>query len=241
MPDPGSDTPRWPVRLAALLTELRAATEAEHRDALRGETWLLLHAALSRYAANGIPRLSVEDREDVAAEKSLDLLARAESGAWRVDGRSPGEIAAFLATVARHGVVDWSRRQARWVRPRSGAAMEDLESIPHRTLTPASPEVRVEGREFARALRDCAEALQPRARRAWFFRVFYDMPTREIAAHPNIALQPGHVDVLLQRSRQAVRDCMQSRGHATQDIPPGTFAELWKRFEVTVRTAEVDP
>jgi DNA-directed RNA polymerase specialized sigma24 family protein len=88
----------------------------------------------------------------------------------------------------------------------------------------------VERREFARALRKCAEALDARSRLIWFFRVFYSMATKDIAIHPNIDLKTGHVDVLLQRARKAIRKCMQSSGFDPNEIPRGAFAELWSAF-----------
>jgi DNA-directed RNA polymerase specialized sigma24 family protein len=82
--------------------------------------------------------------------------------------------------------------------------------------------------------------MQPRSRRIWLFRVFYEMPTRDIASHPDISLKPGHVDVLLQRCRETIRDCMRAKGHDLHEIPPGTFIEMWRCFEWKQRTAEVD-
>jgi hypothetical protein len=56
------------------------------------------------------------------------------------------------------------------------------------------------------------------------------MRTKEIAAHPRVGLKPGHVDVLMQRARSGIRECMQQKGYQPQDMLPGTFVELWRIF-----------
>jgi DNA-directed RNA polymerase specialized sigma24 family protein len=117
--------------------------------------------------------------------------------------------------------------------------LRDDDSGPHESQTswdtdrePDPPDVLVERREFAQALRECARRLQPRSRLIWFFRVFYGMSSKQIAVHPEIALQAAHVDVLLQRVRHAVRECMHANGFEPRDMPPGTFTELWKEFHL---------
>jgi DNA-directed RNA polymerase specialized sigma24 family protein len=94
----------------------------------------------------------------------------------------------------------------------------------------------VRNREFAEALAACVGALEERARRAWLFRAFYDMSSREIAAHPDVAVRVGHLDVILFRSRQALRRCMTRKGHSLETVPPGAFAELWMRLRGNERT-----
>ena len=58
------------------------------------------------------------------------------------------------------------------------------------------------------------------------------MPSKDIAVHPELCLKASYVDVLLQRVRQAIRDCMLRKGFEAQDMPPGTFAELWGAFRL---------
>jgi hypothetical protein len=67
------------------------------------------------------------------------------------------------------------------------------------------------------------------------------MSSKRIAVHPEILLKPGHVDVLLQRARKAIRDCMTKKHQDPEEIPPGAFAEIWAAFEAEepVRTEEV--
>ncbi len=241
LPYSESNTPHWAARLGELVHILQTPdTGPAGHEAARAESWVLLNSAILRHLSvrAGGAGLAHEDREDLAAEKSLDLLRRAESGAWRVEGRAAGEIAAFVATVARHGIVDHHRRSSRWVQPGPGG----MDETPHndRVLAhdPGSPLAQVERRDFVQALCDCAEHLQPRARRAWLFRVFYDLSSKEIAAHPEIDLNPAHVDVLLQRCRDGIRVCMRAKGYEPHDMPPGTFAALWKAFRIP-QAAEV--
>ena len=42
----------------------------------------------------------------------------------------------------------------------------------------------------------------------------------------------GDVDVVLQRTRQKIRDCMRRRGFTAQDMPPGTFVDLLHSFRL---------
>jgi RNA polymerase sigma factor (sigma-70 family) len=228
-----ADLPLWPERVQCLSRELRATRDSCRRKALQGELWLLLHMALGRYlSAQGAHRgrLPREDLEDLAAQKALELLASAERGSWEVAVRTPGEIASYVSTVARNGLIDHARRHL-------GGAMAQAEeaeletALENESLQPVeAPEVAVERREFANALTECAAELSGRSRTIWFFRVFYDMSSKEIAGHPEVAIKPGHVDVVLQRCREAIRDCMKRKGHGTGQMPPGTFLELWKRF-----------
>ncbi|MFH1278041.1 MAG: sigma-70 family RNA polymerase sigma factor [Candidatus Eisenbacteria bacterium] len=213
---------------------LQPGRDGPSRDALLGEAWLLLNSALTRYLryhSVRLGRLSQEDIEDIASEKSLDLLRRAEHGKWRMDGRLESEIAAFISKVARNGLLDALNLDRRRIEP-----ADQTDDAPDRfdrrsgEMGTGSPEVLVERREFARALRGCAGKLEPRSRLVWFFRVFYEMSTKEIADHPEIRLKAGHVDVLLQRSREAIRQCMDRRGFRPLDMPTGVFAELWATF-----------
>jgi DNA-directed RNA polymerase specialized sigma24 family protein len=93
--------------------------------------------------------------------------------------------------------------------------------------------MRVERRDFAQALRGCAEELKPRSRLVWFLRIFCSMSSKEIAVHPEVKIKASHVDVLMQRARDAVRDCMRRKGYKPQDMPPGTFVEIWKTFRMS--------
>jgi RNA polymerase sigma factor (sigma-70 family) len=227
--------PRWPARLSELFDILEHPGCPKARDAACGEAWIVLNLALRRYVrlhAGRLGRISDPDLEDIAAAKALDLIRKAESGQGSPFTRQRHEIPAFLSTVARNGLVDQLRRGGRLV------PLENLEtngdgcrdySLTNGHVNPAQ---QTECSEFAAALRTCATQLQPRNRLAWFLRVFYDMTTKEIAHHPEVRLDPGHVDVILQRTRRQVTQCMKQKGHGPSNMPPGTFTELLRAFRL---------
>ncbi len=227
---------QWPAHLQRLLSDLRTAPGPEARSAAMGEAWILLNTLIGfrlRIQVARIGAVAREDLEDIAAQKSLDLLRRAESGEWDLGSREPSELAAFLMTVARNGLVDFLRRSGRLdVLTGPDGEGEDPGGRARAPLRESGEwaDADAERREFASALRACAETLAVRTRVIWFLRVFCDLSTREIATHPNVRLNPGHVDVLLHRARRAITACMRRRGHESHDVPPGTFAELWRMF-----------
>lgn len=226
------EPPRWPGRLLDAHAVLRApgAGAREKRAALE-DAWLILHTALVRFARAHASRggqASREDVEDVASEKALELVRRLESGAWDPSGHGPGAIAGFLGTVARNGLVDRFRKQGKHMELRD----EDAEAQPSEAPVDGNADARLESRVFATALQDCAARLKERDRCVWFFRVFYELPSREIAAHPEIRLKAPHVDVILQRCRRAVRDCMRKKGHEVTELPRGTFLHLWETWRM---------
>jgi len=222
----------WPQRLQQLGRELRL----HPNDRLGGDLWKLLFDAIALYAhrhARSLTGFSHDDIEDIAAQKALDLLNRIVSGRWEPDARSPGEVAAFLSKTARNALIDTLRADHR----RSAENVEtqldrETNHFTHQPGAAEPPDLQVERRDFAEALKGCAGGLAPRARRAWFLRVFCEMPSKEIATHPGVGLKPGHVDVLLQRCREMIRACMRKAGFEPHEMPPGTFVELWKLFNL---------
>jgi len=236
---PDSNRLQWARRLLELCRQIETGSERSRVGKEVSEAWLILNAALTRYLkghAGRMPWVTREDIEDLAARKSLDLLRAIELGDWATGGRRPEEVAAYLSTVARNGLLDLSRQARRRVRPRNPDRPEwDVGSVERKGRMSAAsrldpPDVRVERREFAQALVRCTEALKPRARTIWFFRIFYGMPSKQIATHPEIDLKPNHIDVILQRVRTRIRDCMEKQGFSPTEMPPGTFVELWKVF-----------
>ena len=240
--DSGADleSALWPLRIAACCKSLRDGPSPSRRDALRGETWAALHAALMRFLRARVRRgyPSREDLEDIASAKAIELLSRAESGVWTPEGRSAGEIASYVATVARNGLVDFSRR-TRHEAHSDDDSNEDEDGGEHapRSEEPP-PHALVEGRELSHALRDCVQRLQPRARRVWFFRAFYEMTSREIAAHPDVGLEAAYVDVVAKRARDSLRACLAERGLDASEPTPGAFVELWAALESVERLAQ---
>ena len=229
----GSRTPRWPENLALLCRRLPAQRSHAERQEVLGEIWKHLYLGLSLYLAYHGARsggLSPEEREDLAAQKALDLLGRIVREETDFVQRAAGEIARYVSRSASNAVTDWLRRERRHVVPsEDGDSMLDsLAAIDTTSTGSEAPDARVERSEFITALLLCVKGLRPRDQRIWFLRVFYSMPSKEIARHPHVSIKPNHVDVLLQRSRRSVRECMQRGGFEPHEMPVGTFVELWK-------------
>ena len=240
-----NEAPRWPIRLRELCRQLSTGADPASQTEIRREIWTIVNLALQRDVEAQRARcggLTREDVEDVVSEKSLDLVRRVDSGRWRLEDRTDPEIAGFLATAARNAVLDWLRRPHR--RRHVGESVLDTRpDLPSENpSTWNSPEAPLQRREFITALRSCAESLQPRVRRVWFFRVFYGLASKEIAAHPQIALKPARVDELLFAVRQSIRLCMEGKGQRPRQLPTGTFFEIWsslREFQVEEVPANV--
>ncbi len=231
-------SPRWPAHLKELCQELVVPRDEASRNAAREEAWLLLNSAISMYLrlhASRLGAISQEDREDIASEKSLGLIRKIEAGENDMPDRHPGEIASYLSKVAKNRLLDQRRETARRVLPvdenRPEWDLVGTEENPG-TESPDAPDVLAEHNEFAEALVHCVGELAPRSRLVWFLRVFCDLPSKRIASHPEIRLKVGYVDVLLQRAREAIRDCMRCLGHDRHDLPPGVFVELLRVFRL---------
>lgn len=216
----------WPSHLAASVIALRRA-EGPDREPLRAGLWRVLHAALFaslRTQAGRIAATSAEDLEDLASQKALELLLRAEEGAWDPGGRPDHEVAGYVARVARHALVDLARKRGREAPPPDDPEAWEV-VVTAQSPAATGPEDEFVAREFALALRDCVATLAPRARFAWRRRVFLERPSREIAEA--LGIGAAHVDVVVQRARASLRDCMQSKGQADAEVRPGAVGELW--------------
>jgi DNA-directed RNA polymerase specialized sigma24 family protein len=165
-----------------LCRALGSSHDQSDAESLRREIWQILRFVLARYLryhASRLGQVSPDDIEDIVSQKALELAGNIDMSIGRLRDLDAAEIPGFLSTVARNGLVDTLKANRRWAQsPDDGDTEPDRWS--ERPRPPAeSPDVRVEGNEFASALRKCAEALAPRARLVWFFRVFYDMPPAE--------------------------------------------------------------
>ena len=223
---------KWPERLKEISKWLQnSQDDTSHNEAL-GEAWKILYFALSQYLrshASRLGELSQEDREDLAEEKALDLINRIVSKKTDFSDRLPSEIASFLSKVARNDLLDFYRKRGRRVEPKDDSQPEWEVGRPDQRIlmnTTDSPDVQVERKEFAGALRRCIDQMDQRSRLIWFFRVFYELSSKDIAVHGDINLKATHVDVLLQRSRKTIRDCMHQQNYNPHDMPPGIFTEL---------------
>ena len=236
--------PAWPSRLRTLAAALQSPGPDDDRSRDREEAWLIVTSAIMSHLRRHAGRLggtNREDLEDISAEKSLELVRRIESSSWSLEGRADGEIVRFLGRTAWNGLVDWFRRTGRETPlPESDSSGE----LPLAEVGPAAeeeaPDVPALRSDFLAALKSCVSLLKPKALKIWFFRVFYDMPSVQIAQHPDVALNRGHVDVVLQRSRSTIRTCMEKHDFAPEDMPPGSFTALWTAFASPDSTARSD-
>jgi len=226
--------PGWPGRLIVLGRQV-AGTRADTMDGPNAQLWLLLNDALQeriRRESRRTGPIGPEDVEDLAAEKALDLMTRLDEGKWDLAESTPEKVVAFVGTVARNGLIDLLRRGS--TRAQTETDVETLDDTPRELIMSKAdhPDMRPERTQFVQALADCASKLSEEHRTIWLFRVFLDLPSKRIASHPEVALKPSHVDVILQRCRGKIRDCMQSKGFDVTHVPTGSFAELWRTFRL---------
>jgi len=220
----------WADRLRDLAARLRAGASRRESDAIVGEIWVLLTLALKMYARRQAHRaggLSPDDLADLASEKVSDLLGKLDSQMWSPSDLSSAQLCAFLATVARNGVVDLYRVRRREVPAADGLDVLSSKAWGSRDATDQPPESGVDGAAYARAIADCAASLTPRARRAWQLRVFYEIASTDIARDPVVGTTPAGVDAMLARCRDHMRSCLEAKGLAVGPLPPGTFVRLW--------------
>lgn len=230
----------WPGRVRELAERSRLAVEGPSRESLLAELWSLLGLALHKYVrlqTARLGRLSADDMADITADKALDLIRRLEAGRWDPAAGSDAQLCAFLASVARHGVIDLLRR-----RRREALAGTGLDRVLPETPVDERPlfelEWSVDARRYARAIVECAARLTARARLAWLLRVFGGLRAAQIAKHPGILSSTGGVDVMLSRSRRWLRECLASKRIEPLHLPPGTFVELWSLIDADRRHRE---
>ena len=228
-------TPLWPEQLQDLVHRYSAAADEASRQRIRNRIWVLIHTALFTYLRSHSRRLGLADPEDLfdlASEKSLDLLGQISTGKWNLSEMEPLSVAAYVSKVARNDLIDWIKRK----RSRQAAQAGFAEKMARKHA--ATPQEKLERMEFARALRECAESLSPRSRLIWILRVFAGLATKQIAGNPRIDLKPDHVDVLMQRARRHMCDCMEKKGFDTTIIPGGCFGEMLRSFDLTTSPLE---
>jgi RNA polymerase sigma factor (sigma-70 family) len=226
-PQPARSDGRWLSRVHALAVELATTRDPRARHAVRAELWPLLLSALMLLVRRHARRFAAPDPDtvhDLAAEKALDVLVRLERDDYTPQAYGPSQLGAFLTTIAKNAVTDHFRARQRFARelPLCGASGPAVPA--------ESADAAMLRRQFVVALEDCTRKLQPRARRIWFFRALLDLPSKTIARHPDIAMSPAAVDMVLARCRRSLRICMRRRGFEAADMPPGTFVSLWQRL-----------
>ena len=228
-----SGYPQWAARLHELCPQIAGP----RGPALRPEAWQIVYANLSRYLryhAARMGKITADDVADISSQKTLELMAKEDVSSGRLSELNPDQIPGFLSTVARNGLITFLKKARR-----EAIELEDDDaSAEPARVQRADAQHNVESTEYAVALRECAESVEPKSRRVWFYRVFYEMPSKDIAAHPRVSMSPSHIDVVLHRVRTTVRDCMDAKGHDTSAMPPGTFVALWKLFHPVEGTGQ---
>lgn len=228
------DTWVWPERMLTLAAAL-ADTGQPHA---RGEFWELLNLSLLqriRLQARHYPGIPPDRLEDLAAEKALELVQRLDCGGWKPLETSTGELVNFISTVARNALVDELRRERRAAAVPPGQVQRMAEE---RGRINEAPDLELERAKFVERLVGCADGLKAEHRTIWLFRVLYELPSKVIAAHPEVRLKASHVDVILNRCRAQILACMTAHGHAVGELPAGTFAALWARYRGVISPDE---
>lgn len=216
--------PQWANRLRNLCDR----TAEDTAPPSRAEAWQIVYFNLSRYLryhSARLGRIDPDDIADIASQKTLELMHKVDMSLGPLVELPAERISGFLSTVARNGLITFLKKAGRTVTESGG---DELTGAMRAESSDGGPAALLESREYARALCACVQVLEERARTLWFFRVCYDMSSRDIAGHPRVKMSPSHVDVALHRVRQAVRNCMRKNGYETDRMPPGTFAALWQ-------------
>jgi len=236
---------RWPARVRELAALSRVTMTARSREALLTELWKLLNLALHKYVLLQVRRfrsLVVDDVVDITSDKSLELMGRLDRGQWDPGADSDAQICAFLASVARNGVIDLVRRRSRELPGVPASSMPAIEDAPALEIrSEADPESALDGSRYALAIVECAARLTSRARLVWFQRAFGGLSADEIARHPKVLTTRGGVELMLNRSRRALRKCMKAKGLEPARMPPGTFVALWEMIDADRRALDPLP
>ena len=235
-PEPDEATVRasWPERIIELGTAWPQAEDTVERDRILSEMWLLLNAAITRYLRFHSRRYGYgaqEDLQDIASEKSLELLRRIDNRMWDPTDASPGQLCSFISTLARNGLID----HMRVIGSKRADEVEAVDSgriLPGTALRPRdeSTDAGADRDRFVEAISECAGLLKARTRMIWFLRVLLEMPSKDIAHHPGVNMKSAAVDMALSRCRTVIRQCMEEKGFKADDVPSGSFAALWEAF-----------
>ena len=207
--------------MSELVERWFAASDPKTSATYRNATWILLYgvvAASVRSRARGVGSVGLDDQRDIAAQKVLDLMRRLDARAWDPSRAAPEQVRAYVASAARHAVLDFARSRAL-----EGLGAEG----PERAMAPTQ-EQSLDGRACAAAIVGCLSRLAERTKVAWCLRVLLELSSEQIARHPSIRMTPGAVDVMLFRVREAMRKCLASRGVDPAAMPPGTYVHLWE-------------
>ena len=129
---------------------------------------------------------SAAEADDLAQETMLAALRRAEAPAQ-----------ALLLGIAKH---QWLRSRRFWQRRREREVAAAVDELWQRSAADG-------GDELLDRLRECLARLQPRAREALELHYRDGLAWPEVAAR--VGLLPNGIKTLAQRSRQALRTCIE--------------------------------
>ena len=215
----------WPSRVTELCRSWKTAATERERKRILAELWFFLNMGLTYYVrAHGeaFGYVDPEDARDIASEKAMVFLRGLES---ELDvPTDPARICSYVSTLARNGLVDRLRKNGRARELERKLGDSGSQS---RADASTSAEVNVQHSQFLDAISACIGHLSPKARSIWFMRAFLDLPSKRIAAHPDIRVSVAAVDMTLSRTRRALRECMEAKGFNEADAPTGTFLALW--------------
>ena len=224
----GDEQHRWPERIHALSGEWQQSPSPEKAAKILRELWPLVNAAVARYVrlhSRSYGHVDAEDVRDIAAEKSAAFIRSLENGGRNITDLKSAQLCSYLSVLARNGLVDTLRRSER------ANGRELHHAAPAKS--PVAPdsdsaEINMRNADFLHAISQCVGTLTFRAQNVWFLRAFLDLPSKTIAAHPEVRMTPAAVDMMLSRTRKTLRDCMEKKGFNSDDAPPGTFVALWE-------------
>ena len=102
-------TPRWAAHFKQLCGDLKRSPNSPQAGPLRLKIWQITHLSLTLYTRRHASRngsIEPEDVEDIASQKSLELLRNLDDMSGRLWDVEASRLAGFLSTVARNGVID---------------------------------------------------------------------------------------------------------------------------------------
>ena len=135
-----------------------------------------------------------DEADYLTQETFLSVLARP------FEDRGPQAAAAYLRTVARNLLLNRRRR------PGAFASLEDMQDAEEAWTSRIHDDT---GEEYLQALRDCLETLSARARQALELQYRDGLSRTRIAEA--VAVSEEGAKSLLQRSKEALRGCVESK------------------------------
>jgi DNA-directed RNA polymerase specialized sigma24 family protein len=203
--------------------------------------WVLIQTALGGYLAYEIRNPEIRDDmlPGLAAEKTAQLVEQIRRGAWKPAEESEMKIRAFIKQVAHNTAQSFWKK---YYRDRGGEELvETLDRTAQRLH--ADPEQVAAGEQLAGRLMRWLQTCRPLHAEIFVMKAFYQMRTREIAAHPRVRTSPTNVDTVWDRLRKELRTVFAEGEGGVVRFPPGTFAaflRLWENAPAPGRPPDAD-